>query len=115
MGYSPAVFDTGKKNAVSFETSTNTAQSLKEIQSERTNSYNQIIMNANPIYKNFHDHSYVTTANQICTVYQEKTFLFSFCKLNLGLETQVDFFQLMHQLGKKNYKHTAATAWLTSL
>lgn len=72
-------------------------------------------MNVNPIFKHFHDHSYVTTANPICTVYKEKNKIISFWKLNLGLETQVDFFQIMHQLGKKNYKHTAATAWLTSL
>lgn len=33
-------------------------------------------MNAKTIFKNFHDHSYV--ANEICTVYGEKAFLFSF-------------------------------------
>lgn len=48
-------------------------------------------MKAKPFFKHFHDHSYVTTANQIFTVYKKKTFFFSFCKLSLGLETEVDF------------------------
>lgn len=48
-------------------------------------------MNANPIFKHFSDRSYVTSANPICTAYQDKTFLFSFCKLNPQLEMQVDF------------------------
>lgn len=64
-------------------------------------------MNAKPIFKHFHYHSYMTTANPICTVYMEKTFLFSFFKLNLGLETKVDFFPTHASAWKKNYKHSS--------
>lgn len=89
--HSLAASDTDGKTAL---ISTNSAQSLKEIWAEK-------IISTKDVFKHFHNHSYVTTANHMCALYKEKAFLFSFCKLSPRIETLVDFFQIMLQLGKK--------------
>lgn len=89
--HSLAASETGGKTAL---ISTNSAQSLKEIWGERK-------ISAKDVFKHFHNHSYVTTANQMCALYKEKAFLFSFCKLSLRIGALVNFFQLTLQLAKK--------------